>query len=293
MDKLIFKGVKALIGGRIRVIFTGGAPLSPESHEFIRTCMGCPLLQGYGLTETAACATIMHFEENSTGRVGPPVQGLNIRLENWEEGNYRVTDLPHPRGEIVIGGENITAGYYKQPQKTAEEYFTDANGRRWFKSGDIGQFEDDGTLKIIDRKKDLVKLQFGEYVSLGKVESVLKTCALVENICIYGDSSRSYVVALVCPDRLNLERLSSRVGKPALGFGDQCADKDITGAFLRELVQHGRLMKLEKFELPGAVTLCQEMWTPETELVTAAFKLKRKPLQQFYQADINRMYGNQ
>merc|ERR1711892_1405843 len=161
MDKLIFKGVKALIGGRIRVIFTGGAPLSPESHEFIRTCMGCPLLQGYGLTETAACATIMHFEENSTGRVGPPIHGVNIRLENWEEGNYRVTDKP-PRGEILIGGEHIAAGYYKQPDQTAEAFFIDDNGMRWFRSGGIGQVEEDGTLKIIDRKKDLVKLQSGE-----------------------------------------------------------------------------------------------------------------------------------
>jgi len=292
MDKLIFKNVRALIGGRIRVIFTGGAPLSPESHEFIRTCMGCPLLQGYGLTETAACATIMAFEENSVGRVGPPVQGINIRLENWEEGNYRVTDKPRPRGEIIIGGENITAGYYKQPEKTAEEYFTDANGRRWFKSGDIGQMEEDGTLRIIDRKKDLVKLQFGEYVSLGKVESVLKTCPLVENICIYGDSTRSYVVAIVCPDRLNFERLAGKIGKNGLDFRKQCNDKDLIGAFLRELVQHGRNMKLEKFELPGAVSLCEEVWTPESDLVTAAFKLKRKPLQKFYQADINRMYGS-
>jgi len=291
MDKLIFKGVKALIGGRIRLILTGGAPLSPESHEFIRTCMGCPLLQGYGLTETTACATIMHIEENSTGRVGPPVQGLNIRLENWEEGNYRVTDQPRPRGEVIIGGGNITAGYYKQPGKTAEEYFTDNTGRRWFKSGDIGQVEEDGTLRIIDRKKDLVKLQFGEYVSLGKVESVLKTCALVENICIYGDSTRSYVVALACPDRLNLDRLATKLGKPGLDFAAQCNDKDLIGAYLRELVQHGRHLKLEKFELPGAVTLCQELWTPDSELVTAAFKLKRKPLQQFYQMDINRMYG--
>jgi len=291
MDKLIFRGVRALIGGRIRVILAGGAPLSPESHAFIRTCMGCPLLQGYGLTETAACATIMCFEEHSTGRVGPPVQGLNIQLANWEEGNYRVTDQPRPRGEIVIGGENVTAGYYKNPEKTAEEYFTDANGRRWFKSGDIGQMEEDGTLRIIDRKKDLVKLQFGEYVSLGKVESVLKTCPLVENICIYGDSSRSYVVALVCPDRLNLDRLATKMGKGKLDFSDQCTDKDIIGAFLREVVQHGRKFKLEKFELPGAVTLCQELWTPESDLVTAAFKLKRKPLQKFYQMDINRMYG--
>jgi len=288
MDKLIFRGVRALIGGRIRVIFTGGAPLSPEAHTFIKTCMGCPLLQGYGLTETTACATIMQFEENSVGRVGPPVQGINIRLEDWEEGNYRVTDKPWPRGEIIIGGGNITAGYYKMPEKTNEEYYNDPSGRRWFKSGDIGQIEEDGTLRIIDRKKDLVKLQFGEYVSLGKVESVLKTCGLVENICIYGDSSKSYCVALLCPDRVHLARLLHKLGLPE---DTAWTDKSLVGAVLRELVSHGKKMKLEKFELPGAVTICTELWTPDTGLVTAAFKLKRKPLQQFYQNDVDRMYG--
>merc|ERR1712106_399849 len=200
-------------------------------------------------------------------------------------------DKPWPRGEIYIGGGNVAQGYFKNKEKTDEEFFTDDENRRWFKTGDVGQVEGDGTLRIIDRKKDLVKLQFGEYVSLGKVESVLKTCPLVENICIYGDSSRSYVVAIVCPDRLNFDRLAKKIGKPTLDFAVQCTDKDLIGAFLRELAQHGKQQKLEKFELPGAVTLCQELWTPESELVTAAFKLKRKPLQQFYQLDINRMYG--
>ena len=136
-----------------------------------------------------------------------------------------------------------------------------------------------------------MKLQYGEYVSLGKVESVLKTCPLVENVCIYGDSSKSFVVALVCPDRNNLEQLATKLGKTDLSLTSLGSDHDVVGCVLRELIKHGRKMKLEKFEVPGAVTLCRELWTPETELVTAAFKLKRKPLQQFYQADINRMYG--
>jgi len=292
MDKLIFKGVRALLGGKVRMILAGGAPLSPESHDFLRTCMGCPLMQGYGLTETCACATLMDLDDMvSTGRVGAPVRGVNIRLVNWEEGNYRVTDKPKPRGEILIKGGNITAGYYKQPEKTAEEYIIDEDGERWFKSGDIGQMEEDGTLKIIDRKKDLVKLQFGEYVSLGKVESALKTCPVVENVCIYGDSSRSYVVALLCPDQNNLKKLAERLGKSGLDFPSLCRDKDVTGAVLRELVNYGKQLRLEKFELPGAVSICQELWTPETDLVTAAFKLKRKPIQTFYQKDIDRMYG--
>ena len=100
------------------------------------------------------------------------------------------------------------------------------------------------------------------------------------------------MVALLCPDRGNLQKLAEKFGKTDTDISALCGDKDLTGAVLRELVQYGKQLRLEKFELPGAVTLCQEMWTPESELVTAAFKLKRKPIQQFYQMDINRMYGN-
>ena len=151
--------------------------------------------------------------------------------------------------------------------------------------------EEDGTLRVIDRKKDLVKLQFGEYVSLGKMESVLKTNCLVENICIYADSAKSHVVALLCPDRINLHILATTLGMGTKDFAELCLDKDLNGAVLKELVQTGRQQNLAKFELPGAVTLCQELWTPEGGLVTAAFKLKRKPLQHFYQKSIDVMYG--
>ena len=151
--------------------------------------------------------------------------------------------------------------------------------------------EPDGTLRIIDRKKDLVKLQFGEYISLGKVESVLKTCPVVENVCIYGDSLKSYVVALVTPDRQQLTDLAKKYNKQDLDFADMCKDKDLTGAALRELVNHGKKFRLEKFEIPGALTLINDTWLPDGGLVTAAFKLKRKPIQQKYQQDIDRMYG--
>ena len=180
--------------------------------------------------------------------------------------------------------------YYKMEEKTNEDFYNQY-GRRWFKTGDIGQMESDGTLRIIDRKKDLVKLQFGEYISLGKVESVLKTCPVLENVCIYGDSMRSYVVALVIPDRNFLQELGQKYNKEDMTFEDLCEDKDVTGAALREIVLHSKKFRLEKFEIPGAVTLVKDLWLPESGLVTAAFKLKRKPIQQKYQADIDRMYG--
>ena len=175
-------------------------------------------------------------------------------------------------------------------EKTKEDFYNEY-GRRWFKSGDIGEMDEEGQLKIIDRKKDLVKLQFGEYISLGKVEAALKACPFVENICIYGDSFKSYCVALVTPDRNNLTELAKKYNKGDLEFEAMCEDKDITGGALRELVNYGKKLKLEKFEIPGAVTLVKDIWLPDTGLVTAAFKLKRKPIQQQYQVDIDRMYG--
>jgi len=291
MDRLIFSSIRALVGGRVRAIMSGGAPLAPDTHDYLKSVLGCPILQGYGLTETSACAAIMRMDENVTGTVGPPVQGVRIQLVNWEEGNYRVTDRPHPRGEILIGGGNVASCYYKLPGKTSEEFFEDEEEKRWFRTGDIGQVDKCGTLQIIDRKKDLVKLQFGEYVSLGKVESVLKGCPVIQDICIYGDSTKSYVVSLVVPARPALSDIAQKFGKSKLTFEQLCEDKDITGAVLREIINQGKQSKLEKFEIPGAVSLCREEWTPESGLTTAAMKLKRRPLQDFYQADINRMYG--
>jgi len=292
MDRLIFRSIRMLVGGRVRAILSGGAPLSEDTHDYLRTVLGAILLQGYGLTETSACGAIMSFEENSTGRVGPPVQGVHIRLVNWEEGNYKVTDKPWPRGEIYIGGGNVAQGYYNNTEKTEEEFFTDVEGRRWFRTGDIGQVEGEGTIRIIDRKKDLVKLQFGEYVSLGKVESVLKGCPVVANVCIFGDSSKSYVVAVVCPVKEILTEIARKFGKEEMAWEDMVVDKDVTGAVLREVVNHGKGARLEKFEIPGAVTLTGLEWTPDTGLTTAAMKLKRKPLVDYYRQDIDRMYGN-
>ena len=94
------------------------------------------------------------------------------------------------------------------------------------------------------------------------MESVLKTCPLVENICIYGDSSKSYVVALIVPDRNKLAELALKLGKTETEFDLVRKDKDVTGAVLRELVMYGRQLRLEKFEQPGAVTVCEELWTP-------------------------------
>ncbi|KAK7790099.1 hypothetical protein R5R35_012622 [Gryllus longicercus] len=291
INRVVFSKSRQLVGGRVRLILSGGAPLSPDTHELIKVCLCVTVTQGYGLTETCACATVMDRHDRSTGRVGGPTTVCDIKLVDWEEGNYRVTDKPFPRGEIVIGGENISPGYFKMPEKTKEDFF-DEDGKRWFRTGDIGEVQSDGVIKIIDRKKDLVKLQLGEYVSLGKVEAELKTCPLVENICVYGDSTKTYTVALVVPNQQHLETLGTKLGLADLAFEQLCSNSAVEKAVLQELVDHGKKCKLEKFEVPAAIKLCTEVWSPDMGLVTAAFKLKRKDIQERYQHEINRMYAS-
>lgn len=103
IDRLVFRRTRQLMGGRLRLILTGGAPLSPDTHELIKICLCDLVIQGYGLTETCSCATVMDYYDRTTGRAGNPATVCDIRLVDWDEGNYRVTDKPFPRGEIVIG----------------------------------------------------------------------------------------------------------------------------------------------------------------------------------------------
>uniref|UniRef100_M8C5J9 4-coumarate--CoA ligase n=1 Tax=Aegilops tauschii TaxID=37682 RepID=M8C5J9_AEGTA len=171
-----------------------------------------PVGQGYGLTETCAGAAFSEWDDTSVGRVGPPLPCCYVKLISWEEGGYRISDSPMPRGEVVIGGHSITKGYFNNEAKTNEVYKVDERGIRWFYTGDIGQFHPDGCVEIIDRKKDIVKLQHGEYVSLGKVESALQTSNYVDNIMVYADPFHSYCVALVVPPHQALEKWAQNSG---------------------------------------------------------------------------------
>ena len=103
------------------------------------------------------------------GECGVPFHSVKYYLKDWPEGGYSANDTPNPRGEIVLGGPVVANGYYKMDEETAESFKVDSDGTRWFETGDIGEVMPNGTLKIIDRKKDLTKLANGEFVSLGKV----------------------------------------------------------------------------------------------------------------------------
>ncbi|CAH1782381.1 unnamed protein product [Owenia fusiformis] len=290
LNKLIFKKVKAILGGNVRMMLCGGAPLSAETQRFMNISFCCPVGQGYGLTETCGAGTISDATDLTTGRVGAPLTCCEFKLIDWEEGNYRNTDKPFPRGEVMVGGGNVTLGYYKNPSKTAED-FSVVNGQRWFSTGDIGEFQTDGVLRIVDRKKDLVKLQAGEYVSLSKVETALKMCPLIDNCCVYADSSAMYAICLVIPNQKQLSDLGTKLGIEHQSWEELCEKPEIVKEYLKEIQVQGKKSKLERFEIPQRVKVCELVWLPETGLVTDALKLKRKQIQSYYQEQINEMYS--
>ncbi|KAG2560405.1 long chain acyl-CoA synthetase 9, chloroplastic-like [Panicum virgatum] len=289
-DMLVFQKVRAILGGRIRFILAGGAPLSGDTQRFINICLGAPISQGYGLTETCAGGTFSEYDETSVGRVGPPLPCSYIKLIDWAEGGYLTTDSPMPRGEIVIGGPNVTKGYFKNEAKTNEVYKDDERGMRWFYSGDIGRLHPDGCIEIIDRKKDIVKLQHGEYVSLGKVEAALSVCPYVDQIMIHADPFHSYCVALVVAAHSELKGWASKQGITYSDFADLCQKQETVKEVLQSLAKAAKQARLEKFEIPAKIKLIPEPWTPESGLVTAALKLKREIIKKAYEKDLAQLY---
>ncbi|CAL9131800.1 unnamed protein product [Musa acuminata var. zebrina] len=290
-DFLIFRQVRAVLGGRVRFLLSGGAPLFGDTQRFINICLGAPVVQGYGLTETCAGGTFSDYDDTSVGHVGAPVPCSYVKLIDWPEGGYLVTDSPMPRGEIVIGGPNVTPGYFKNEEKTKEVYKVDEKGMRWFYTGDIGRFHPDGCLEIIDRKKDIVKLQHGEYVSLGKVEAALIVSPYVDNIMVHADPFHSFCVALVVAAQHALEEWASKEGINYSDFSDLCQKEETVKEVHESLFKVAKQARLDKFEIPAKIKLIPEPWTPETGLVTAALKLKREVIRKAYADDLAKLYA--
>ena len=192
-----------------------------------------------------------------------------------------------------MGGDIIAKGYFEMPEETSKEFYEE-NGKQWFKTGDIAQVMPNGTFRIIDRKKDLIKLQMGEYVSLGKVESVLKIHNLLETICVIAKPSKSYTIAIIVPKHSALMELAlvTKNDYSGMNFEELCIDERIKEEVLKSITSHGLSLGLEKFEIPKKIYLTTEPWTPDSGLVTSAMKLKRKEIDNHFGTQIHQMYSN-
>ncbi len=144
LDLLVFSKIRDRLGGRVRMIISGSAPLSPSLHQFLRVCFCCPVLQGYALSETTASATLSDPEDKTFGHVGLPAPCVEIKLDSVPDMDYTVNDVPYPRGEVLIRGPVVFGGYYREPEQTKEAFTDDG----WFRTGDIGQWLKDGRLQV-------------------------------------------------------------------------------------------------------------------------------------------------
>ena len=175
---------------------TGSAPIDKTVIDFLKLCFCCPIVEGYGLTESSAASCVADIRDVVTGHVGGPNEALKIRLKDLPEMSYMSTDKPYPRGEICMKGPSIFQGYYKREDKTAECF--DADG--WFLTGDVAQVYPNGSIKIIDRSKNIFKLSQGEYIAPEKIEQIYGLSQAVAQCFVYGDSFQNACVAVVIPE---------------------------------------------------------------------------------------------
>ncbi|XP_034586205.1 long chain acyl-CoA synthetase 1 isoform X2 [Setaria viridis] len=283
-DMLAFRKVKARLGGRLRLLISGGAPLSTEIEEFLRVTTCAYFIQGYGLTETLGPSTVCYIDDMAlVGSVGVPATYTEIRLEEVPEMGYDPLGVPS-RGEICIRGKSLFAGYYKNPELTNEAI---VDG--WFHTGDIGEMTPDGILKVIDRKKNIFKLSQGEYVAVEYLEKVYGFPPLVEDIWVYGDSFRSNLVAVVNPHEENTMKWAESNGYKG-SFGEICKLEGLKEYILKELTAVAQKNKLRGFEYIKGIVLDPLPFDIERDLVTATMKKRRNNMLKYYQSDIDAVY---
>ncbi|CAN8314421.1 unnamed protein product [Cochlearia groenlandica] len=284
-DFIAFRKIRDKLGGRIRLLVSGGAPLSPEIEEFLRVTCCCFVVQGYGLTETLG-GTAMGFPDEMCmlGTVGIPAVYNELRLEEVSEMGYDPLG-PNPSGEICIRGKCLFSGYYKNHELT-EQVMIDG----WFHTGDIGEIQPNGVLKIIDRKKNLIKLSQGEYVALENLENIYAQNSFVQDIWVYGDSFKSVLVAVIVPNQEIVNRWAKDVGLSTRPFEHLCSLSDLQQHILSELKSTAEKNKLRRFEYIKGVTVEAKPFDVERDLVTATLKNRRNNLLKYYQVQIDDMY---
>ncbi|CAD6334755.1 unnamed protein product [Miscanthus lutarioriparius] len=283
-DMLAFRKVKARLGGRLRLLISGGAPLSNEIEEFMRVTTCAYFIQGYGLTETLGPSTVCYIDDMAlVGSAGVPATYTEIRLEEVPEMGYDPLAVPS-RGEICIHRKFLFAGYYKSPELTNEAI---VDG--WFHTGDIGEMTPDGILKVIDRKKNIFKLSQGEYVAVEYLEKVYGFPPLVEDIWVYGDSFRSSLVAVVNPHEENTMKWAQSNGYKG-SFAEICKLEGLKEYILKELAAVAQKNKLRGFEYIKGIVLDPVPFDIERDLVTATMKKRRKNMQNYYQSEIDMVY---
>ncbi|KAK2000666.1 AMP-binding enzyme [Colletotrichum falcatum] len=287
LDSVVFKKLKEATGGRLKLCMNGGGPIAKETQQFISMAIA-PMIIGYGLTETTAMGCIMNPLEFNVNNMGAMPASVEIKLVDFAEAGYYATNKPNPQGEVWIRGPSVLEEYYENPKETKEAITEDG----WFKTGDIGEFDSNGHLKLIDRKKNLVKTLNGEYIALEKLESIYRAAPVVANICVYADAKQAKPIAIIVPAEPALIKLAESIGVKGNNLEELVHDKKLQSAVLKELQNAGRSGGLSGIEIIEGVVMSDEEWTPQNDLVTAAQKLQRKKILEKYKNEVAKAYGS-
>ncbi len=268
--RLVFSKIIAKTGGRVRFFVSGGAPLSKDIAEFFYA-LGLVILEGYGLTETAPVLTANTFEAMRFGTVGKAIPGVEVRIA--------------PDGEILARGPNIMKGYYKKEAETREVFDGD-----WFRTGDIGRFDEDGFLVITDRKKDLIVTSGGKNVAPQPIENLLKTIPCVATAVVVGDRQR-FVAALIVPDFARLEDHARAAGIPFTDRAGLVREPRIAAFVMSEVdrVTTG----LAPYERVKKIALLERDFEIERDEITPSLKVKRAIIEKRYKNVIDGLYAGE
>ena len=268
-DRLVFSKLQARTGGRIRFFVSGAAPLSADIAKFFYSA-GLPVIEGYGLTESSPVLTLNPLDRIKLGTVGRAIPGVELKIAS--------------DGEILARGPNIMQGYYKLPEATKE--MLDADG--WLHTGDIGELDSDGYLKITDRKKELLKTAGGKYIAPQPIEGMIKRNKFVANAVLYGDR-RKYPIVLVVPNFDNLERWAKERNLSYHSKAELIQLADVQAKVEREVMS--MLKELAKFETPKKVLLLENDFTIESGELTPTLKVKRRVVEKRYKDQIDAAYA--
>lgn len=266
-DALVFNKWRAALGGNIRTLISGGAPLAPEiAYQFLAA--GMPILQGYGLTETSPSVSCNTEKRNRIGTVGPVMDGVTVRIAS--------------DGEILVKGDTVMKGYSRVEDN--DEAFT-SDG--WFRTGDIGHIDADGFLVITDRKKDLIKTSGGKYIAPQMIESLIKSSRFVSQVVVVGNA-RKFASALIVPNVELLRGYAAMKGIEYDGDRELLADHRIINLIERQVDKYtGDLARFEKVK---KVALLENEFTTESGELTPTLKPRRSVIEKKYAAVIDRLY---
>jgi len=248
------------------------------------------VLQGYGMTESCGMCAILPPEMLQWGAVGLPMPSIEVKLRDVVETGY-LSSNDTPQGEVCIRGPSVTKGYFKRDDLNNDETIFTKDG--WMRTGDVGQWNPDGTLSLIDRIKNLVKLSGGEYIALERLESIFKACTFVGNICVHATPNAKQPIAIIIPHEGNL-RHALQSKSIAVDENDHlsalCHNEKVKELVLKECNAMGKKNGFKPMEMLQAVILTPDEWTPESGLITAAQKIQRKKIADAFAKEIKEAY---